>query len=249
MKNLVIALILVCAAAVTAQAQSGFQVVVNESNGVSRMSTADAERMFMREQTKWSNGKTVVPLDLPAESATRERFSTAVLGRSTSQVKAHWQRAVFSGRGVPPAEQKSERELLAFVAANPGAIGYVNAGTTLPAGVRSLPLSGAKAGGDEEVFDAARVERAPQLISQPPARYPQRLLSEAVEGTVTVQFVVNTRGRVESESVVVLNSSQSAFEAPAMEVVKRSVFRPAQFSGRSVPVRVRQAIKFSVKGS
>ena len=44
-----------------------------------------------------------------------------------SSVENYWQQQIFSGRGSPPPIKASDQEVLAFVAANPGAIGYVSA--------------------------------------------------------------------------------------------------------------------------
>jgi ABC-type phosphate transport system substrate-binding protein len=38
----------------------------------------------------------------------------------------YWQQMIVSGRGVPPAKT-SDQDVLAYVKANPGAIGYVGA--------------------------------------------------------------------------------------------------------------------------
>ena len=38
-----------------------------------------------------------------------------------------WARITFTGKGTPPKELKSDAEVKAFVAANPRAIGYVDA--------------------------------------------------------------------------------------------------------------------------
>ena len=46
---------------------------------------------------------------------------------------------MFSGRDVPPAIAKSDAEVLAFVRANRGAVGYVTAGADL-AGVKVLAV-------------------------------------------------------------------------------------------------------------
>jgi ABC-type phosphate transport system substrate-binding protein len=42
---------------------------------------------------------------------------------------------------VPPPEKASPTEVLAYVRANPGGIGYVPAGTALPDGVKALKVT------------------------------------------------------------------------------------------------------------
>jgi len=41
---------------------------------------------------------------------------------------------------IPPPAKKSEEELMAFVAQNPGAIGYVSGATAVPDTVRVLQI-------------------------------------------------------------------------------------------------------------
>ena len=67
----------------------------------------------------------MAPVDRDRNAAPRVAFSRDVLHRSISEVVAYWQQQFFSGRSVPPAEKRSDAEVVAFVAANAGAIGYV----------------------------------------------------------------------------------------------------------------------------
>jgi hypothetical protein len=48
-------------------------------------------------------------------------------GRSAAQLRATWARITFTGKGTPPKELKSDADVKAFVAADPKAIGYVDA--------------------------------------------------------------------------------------------------------------------------
>jgi len=142
----ILTLMLVAAAALAlrpapAEAQSGYVVVVNSANPVSSVTADDLSRFFRRQSVRWENGTDVVPVDLAESSAVRERFSQAVLGRSTSAMKAWWQRQIFSGRGVPPVEKASDGEVLAMVRSTPGAIGYVSTGASLGTGVKAVQVT------------------------------------------------------------------------------------------------------------
>jgi ABC-type phosphate transport system substrate-binding protein len=59
-------------------------------------------------------------------SLTRANFSKSIHGKPVSSIKAYWQQRIFTGRGVPPVEKDNDREVLNYVKANPGAIGYVS---------------------------------------------------------------------------------------------------------------------------
>ena len=118
-----------------------YKVVINESNTIQEIGQQQITRCFMKQTTKWPNGLPVTPVDQAANSAVRESFSANVLGRDVSAVKSYWQRQIFSGRGVPPPEKASDSEVLAFVRANPGAVGYVAPGTDIGSGVKVLRVT------------------------------------------------------------------------------------------------------------
>ena len=80
-------------------------------------------------------------VDLGPKSPVRAEFSMEVLGRDVPTMKNYWQQSLFSGRGVPPIEQPSEAQVVAFVAANPGAIGYVSSSAQLPESVKTISVT------------------------------------------------------------------------------------------------------------
>ncbi len=122
-------------------AEPGFKVVVNASNTTTSISKEQLSRCFMKQTNTWINGETITPVDLSANSPVRIEFSTTVHDRDVNAVKSYWQRQIFSGRGVPPPEKASDDEVLAFVRANPGAVGYVSSTASLGAGVKVLEVT------------------------------------------------------------------------------------------------------------
>ena len=123
-------------------ADPGFKVVVNSSNSTASISVGQLSRCFMKQTNTWINGAAVLPVDQVADSAVRIAFTTAIHERDVAAVKSYWQRQIFSGRGVPPPEKASDEEVLAFVRANPGAVGYVSPNTPVGAGVKVLEVTG-----------------------------------------------------------------------------------------------------------
>jgi len=124
-----------------AAADPGFKVVVNASNPTTSISKEQLSRCFMKQTNTWINGATVTPVDLSANSPVRAEFSIAIHERDVNAVKSYWQRQIFSGRGVPPPEKASSEEVLAFVRANPGAVGYVSSDTPIGAGVKIVEIT------------------------------------------------------------------------------------------------------------
>lgn len=114
--------------------QKSYKVIVNSSNRLTSISYENVSRIFLKKTTKFPNGLSASPVDLPGNSAVRQDFSEDVYGKSASAVNAYWQQLIFSGREIPPP-QKSERGVLDFVRSNEDAIGYVSA-TTDTSGVK-----------------------------------------------------------------------------------------------------------------
>jgi len=126
-----------------AGAEPGFQVVISADNPTESISAKNLSKLFFKKTVKWDNGKEALPVDLSADSPARELFSTGVHGRDVSAVKNFWQKQIFSGRSVPPPELASDKEVLEYVGAHPGAIGYISAGTKdIPAGVKIVAITG-----------------------------------------------------------------------------------------------------------
>jgi len=128
-------------AAPTLAAAASFKVVVNAGNSVASASSAQLTRIFLRQATVWPSGQGATPVDLVEGHPVRQDFSQGVLHRSVDAVRVFWQRQIFSGNAVPPAEKVSDDEVLAFVRANPGGVGYVAESTPLPAGVRVITVT------------------------------------------------------------------------------------------------------------
>jgi len=122
------------------QAQVGYILIVNEANEVSQLTTDDLSAMYLKKTRRWPNGQEVVPVDQSDNQSVRESFSIAVHGKSTSAIKAYWQKMIFSGKAVPPVEKTVDQDVIAFVRATPGAIGYVSPSASV-SGVRRVRVT------------------------------------------------------------------------------------------------------------
>ncbi|MBK7906449.1 MAG: substrate-binding domain-containing protein [Gemmatimonadetes bacterium] len=133
-----IAALLLCVSASAAQAQA-FKVVVNAENSAT-ITKQVVSSIFLGTVKTWSGGVAAAPVDLPEKSDVRQAFSVAVIGREAKAVTAHWLREIYSGRAVPPIQKDTDAAVLDWVRANPGAIGYVSSGATIPAGVKVVDV-------------------------------------------------------------------------------------------------------------
>lgn len=112
-------------------APDSFRLIVHASNPASSMDRDFVAAAFLKKATRWDDGQTIRPVDLPQASSVRKSFSNNVLRRSVSAVRNYWQQRIFSGRGVPPPELESEAAVAEYVARNPGAVGYVSGSVEL----------------------------------------------------------------------------------------------------------------------
>jgi ABC-type phosphate transport system substrate-binding protein len=125
-----------------ALAADEFVVVAHPSVAGANIKRADLAAVFLRKAMRWGGGGNAVPVDQSATSPVRRSFSAAVVGQSAAEVVQYWQKLMFSSSPLrPPPVKKTDAEVLAFVAATPGAVGYVSTATALPAGVKTLALA------------------------------------------------------------------------------------------------------------
>jgi len=139
-----IALIALCCVGLAAAISDGepnmaLHVIVNAKNPVTRLDRRFVSEAFLKKRTRWDEDRAIQPVDLDQKSAVRDRFSRGVLERDVASVRRYWAQQVFSGHGVPPPELATDAEIVKYVAAHAGAIGYVAAGAEL-AGVKVVEL-------------------------------------------------------------------------------------------------------------
>lgn len=112
------------AAQATAPAPA-YRVIVNPRAGVTSISKKDLAKIFLKKTTTWPGGAKALPVDQAVSAPVREAFSRAVHGKSARAVKNWWNQQIYSGAGVPPPELAGDAKVVAYVLANPGAVGYV----------------------------------------------------------------------------------------------------------------------------
>jgi len=140
-----LSLLLLLSPSMTAQENSpvaddpGYIVVVNRDNRTESLDSKTVERMFFKKWKRWDGDEIVVPVN-QVNSEVREAFTKGIHKKDVSAILKYWQRMIFSGRDVPPPELQNDTEVLEFVKANRGAIGYVSSSTRLIEGVRELPI-------------------------------------------------------------------------------------------------------------
>lgn len=106
-------------------ADAKFVVIVAVHSPVTTLASNEVADIYLGRLNRLPDGRTVLPVDRAESDAVQEAFYREVLQRNAAQLRAHWSRLVFTGRGKPPRQVRSGPEVVEFVARNPNAIGYV----------------------------------------------------------------------------------------------------------------------------
>lgn len=103
-------------------------VVVSSQNPVEALSRAQLADIYLGRLHRFPNGDPVIPIDQKERSPAHDEFYSEYLGQSPAQVKQHWSKLIFTGRGQPPRSVSDDLAAAETVAGNPNAIGYLDAG-------------------------------------------------------------------------------------------------------------------------
>ncbi len=90
-----------------------------------------------------------------------------------------------------------------------------------------------------------RLTKAPELIELVEADYPKEELAAGRSATVVLQLAVSASGAV--DDAVVVQGAGAAFDAAALEAVRRFRFRPAEIDHKPAPVKITYRYTFTPK--
>ena len=113
--------ILLAAASIgaAALAQAEVAVIVNAGASVAP-SQVDVANIFL------GKNKSLQGVDQKDWNPTKEKFYAAVTSKNEAQLKSYWSGLVFTGKGQPLPSVAGDAEVVAKVAAEADAIGYVD---------------------------------------------------------------------------------------------------------------------------
>ena len=144
MKKLVIFILIVLGifpVSLFAASQEEIVIIVSSNHQVSRVTDVDLKLFYLGEKKEWEDGKPVTPVDLDETDPLREKFDNSFLKKTLSSLKHYWIQQVFTGRGVPPLEFKTEQLAKEYIAAHPGSIGYIHS-KNLDSSVKKIQITG-----------------------------------------------------------------------------------------------------------
>jgi ABC-type phosphate transport system substrate-binding protein len=100
-------------------------LVANKGVQIFQITNADLRAIFLGTKTRFSDGSHAVPVTLKG-GAVHEVFLKNYVGEGPEEFRAQWRKLMFTGQGAMPRAFDSESSLIEYVAATPGAVGYVS---------------------------------------------------------------------------------------------------------------------------
>jgi ABC-type phosphate transport system substrate-binding protein len=120
-------------------ASAAVVAVVSSKSTLVNLSENEVTDIFLGKLNRLPGGETIAPVDQPEESTVREEFYLKFGGKSQAQLKAHWSKVIFTGRGKPPKRVANSTEVKKLLSDNPNAIGYIDS-ADLDASVKVLQI-------------------------------------------------------------------------------------------------------------
>lgn len=114
-------------------------VVVSAKNPVTTLTHQQLSDIYLGRISHFPNGRPATPLDQPQNSPPYVTFYRQYLHQTPTQIKMHWARLIFTGRGQPPRSLKDGKAMADYVAKNDNAIGYLG-DTFLDKRLRMVPI-------------------------------------------------------------------------------------------------------------
>lgn len=106
-------------------ANDSIEAVIHPSVELKNYSRNSLRAVFGMRLKTWPNGLPVRVFVLPDDAALHNIFTKEKLNIFPYQLRAGWDKLIFSGTGQAPFLVKTEEEMRERIASTPGAIGYL----------------------------------------------------------------------------------------------------------------------------
>jgi ABC-type phosphate transport system substrate-binding protein len=100
--------------------------VVSAKCATTTLNKSQVADIFLGKTARFPDRSTAIPIDQVEGSAARDEFYSKVTGKSAAQLKAHWSKIIFTGRGQPPKAVENGLEARKLLAQDPTAISYID---------------------------------------------------------------------------------------------------------------------------
>ncbi len=114
-------------------------VVVSNDSPIRELTSLQLADIYLGRLTHLPDGQAIRPIDQAEQTSTHSEFYQRYLGRTPAQMRSHWSRLIFTGRGQPPKTVSSNADMAEVLNRNPNAIGYMDS-EALPDGLQVLNI-------------------------------------------------------------------------------------------------------------
>lgn len=101
-------------------------IIVSKTSKLQKLDAGELTLIYLRKKLYSSEGKRIIPINLPSNHVVRKQFSSVILGGLPEAQAEYWNEAYYHGI-TPPHVVGSEDAAIKFVEITPSAIAYVNA--------------------------------------------------------------------------------------------------------------------------
>ena len=91
-----------------ATATADVVAVVSSKSTLVTLSKDQVTDIFLGKTTRFPDGSQAIPIDQQEGTPARDEFYTKFAGRSPAQIKSHWTKIIFTGRGKPPRTRRRQ---------------------------------------------------------------------------------------------------------------------------------------------
>ena len=116
----------------------------------------------------------------------------------------------------------------------------------IPTGIPGRSILDSARSGLPTVYTEGDLTDSPVLVHFPQPVYPPALKAAGVEGKVQIAYVVDSDGRVEPGSIIIVSSDHLLMSESVRVSLRAAQFRPGMVRGIPVRTLVRQTIRFSL---
>jgi ABC-type phosphate transport system substrate-binding protein len=99
-------------------------VIVHVSSPATTLTAAQVKAYYLKKQAAWSDGSKVRPVQQSGD--VRDAFVKRTLGMSMTDFERYWLELKYSAAESPPKQVDSDDDVIRFVGAMKGAIGFVD---------------------------------------------------------------------------------------------------------------------------
>lgn len=125
-KIMILRLVLLLTSLIAFNANAGVAVVVNKASPVNQLEQQKIAKIFKGQLLQYDNGTRIEVITQKKANPITGQFYEQVVKASTRQVMAKWAKLVFTGKASNPKEAANDAQMIEWVSASSGAIGFVD---------------------------------------------------------------------------------------------------------------------------